>query len=351
MGKQIYSREDFARFAEESRNRERNQQAAPPTPIPATSDAPPIRRPKEQDLHQQASENLKIATLAATSRQILRPLIPLLSRGAFLTLQALHLSALAKLAYENKSEKATFVTLFCPQDAVMLATGVRSRTTMLKYRAELEALGLVRTAVQQSHSAPNGKDYRDGLLWIVKMHPERGGRPRFHLEDFKHKNRDMSHDLETGRTAYQMKNEHTHKVLKGDMQIKYILHWALSPLLGSTLPTVYVHSAPEVALETVLHLPFEPKNARRDALSAAAWASCQALGDDSLDFFRWLYVRLMRLHIQGHSYFQGVYGLIRRCQTDAAEGFARNAAALFVARLQSSDLWHKLQNAPPIGVF
>jgi hypothetical protein len=100
--------------------------------------------------------------------------------------------------------------------------------------------------------------------------------------------------------------------------------------------------------EVLLDVPFagRQEGERNQMVDLAARSVAHYLGDDSLNFYRYLVWQLLRLRDQGQDHFQVVYSMVRRAGVDKREGFARRAGALFLSRLKTCGLWDALRAAP-----
>jgi hypothetical protein len=104
------------------------------------------------------------------------------------------------------------------------------------------------------------------------------------------------------------------------------------------------------SLESVLDVRFATRSERGEMVDGAARAAAHHLGDESVNFYRWLLWQLLRVHDRGQDYFQGVYRMMVRAGVDRQEGFARSAGALFVSRLKAWDAWEVVKETPPYAV-
>jgi hypothetical protein len=95
--------------------------------------------------------------------------------------------------------------------------------------------------------------------------------------------------------------------------------------------------------EVVLDVPYAPHKERGKMVDLAARSICQYLGDDSLNFYRWLLWRLLRLRDQGQDHFAPFHIMILRAGADHREGFAHSAGALLTSRLKRWEVWELLR--------
>ena len=184
----------------------------------------------------------------------------------------------------------------------------------------------------------------------MKLTPFRGKRARVAFEDLKHKWRDLAWDVERGHTAFaHLRQSKTDK--EQGAAVELLLVWALPQVEGQTpIPMTVAPPAAGlvgVGLEIVLDVPFAPRQGRGTAVDLAAKGACAALGDDSVNFYRWLLWQLLRLHDRGQDYFPQLLLMLQRAAADQREGFARSAGALFVSRLKRWEAWESVRNVPP----
>lgn len=238
------------------------------------------------------------------------------------------------------------VSFHVPAEVVAHELGMH-RATLYRHLPRLKALGLLDARAHRT--TYNGQVVADGTIWSVKLIPSRGRSARVSYEDLRHKWRDLAWDVERGRTAY----EHVRQSDTGERQqgaVGVLLGWALpqediQAPLGMT-----VARYGGVGLECVLDVPFASRAARGEAVDVAARSACALLGDDSVNFYRWLLWQLLRLHDRGQDHFEGVFVMLQRAVADQREGFARSAGALFVSRLKRWEVWELVRATPPWGV-
>lgn len=237
------------------------------------------------------------------------------------------------------------VHFFCPGEIVALALGM-ARSTLYRKIAELKAADLI--DARAHYVTHEGRTRADGMVWAVKLHPERSGRVSVPYDALKASYRCLSADIADGRTAFRQIGQSKDLQAKQEA-IELILAWALPPTLTQnpdTLMTV------RCDLEQILDLPYAEKEDRNTAVDGAATAMSQALGDrGGLMFYRWLLWSLLRLEVVGKDApWHAVYEQLRRAQVDAKEGFARSPGALFVSRLKARPWWDELVRCPHVRV-
>lgn len=237
------------------------------------------------------------------------------------------------------------VHFFCPGEVAANALCMARSTLYLKLE-ELKAAELIEGRAH--YVTHEGRTKADGMVWAVKMHPERQGAVRVPYDALKKSYRCLSADIEAGRTAYrqigQSKATSTEQV-----DIQKILAWALPP---STTQNPGIGMTVRADLEQVLDVPFAEKGDRNTAVDGAARALAASLGDaGSVMFYRWLLWQLLRLSDRHQGdYWHQVYEQARRARADATEGFARRPGALFVSRLKGAPWWDEMRRQPTVRV-
>jgi hypothetical protein len=110
--------------------------------------------------------------------------------------------------------------------------------------------------------------------------------------------------------------------------------------------------AAKPSLENVLDVMHAPKNERNAAVRLGAEALASALNDkQSTNWYSKLLWSLLRQReLTGQDYSYSVYLAAQRARTDAREGFAKRAGALFHSRLKKAGWFEAVMNAPPIRV-
>ena len=239
----------------------------------------------------------------------------------------------------------TQVHFFCPGEIVAHALGM-ARSTLYRKINELKKSDLI--DARAHYVTHEGRTKADGMVWAVKMHPERSGRVSVPYDALKASYRCLSADIVDGRTAFRQigqSKEHQEKLVG----IELLLSWALPP--QSTQNPV-ISMTVRSDLEQILDVPFAEKQDRNAAVNGAAVAMSQALGDKGgLMFYRWLLWQLLRLEAIGKDApWSMVYEQVRRAQADAREGFARKAGALFVSRLKAGPWWDEISRVPQVRV-
>lgn len=235
------------------------------------------------------------------------------------------------------------VHFFCPGEIVADTLGM-ARSTMYRKIAELKALDLI--DARAHYVTHRGRTRADGMVWCVKMHPERQGPVKVPCDALKKSYRCLSADIQDGRTAWKLTKSDSHKTPSNEVDIEKILAWAVPP---PTTKNLDMSLTVRPDLESVLDLPYVDKLDRREAVNAAAGALAAGLRDwGGLMFYRLLLWNLCRLHDRtGAAPFHQVHEQARRTRADVTEGFARggNGGALFTARLKRAPFWDELARA------
>lgn len=238
------------------------------------------------------------------------------------------------------------VHFFAPGEIVADAC-VMARSTMYVKLKELEAAELIEGRAH--YVTHEGRTKTDGMVWAVKMQPERPGAVGVPHDYLKASYRCLSADIENGRTAWKLVKSDSQKPSTKQVDIGKILVWALPP---STTENPDIDMTVRCDLEAVLDVPYVDKAERGAAVDGAAHALAMSLGDvGGLMFYRWLLWQLLRLADQHQGdYWHQVYEQARRARADAAEGFARRPGALFVSRLKGAPWWEAVRRQPPVRV-
>jgi len=233
------------------------------------------------------------------------------------------------------------VHFFCPGEIVADALCIARSTLYLKLE-ELKAADLI--DARAHYVTHKGRTRADGMVWAVKMHPERPGPVRVPYDALKKSYRCLSADIAAGRTAFRQTGQ-SKKTPSKQVDISKILAWALPPV---TTQNPDMGLTVRCDLEVVLDVPYVDKEDRPAAVDGAAQVLSMTLGDrGGLMFYRWLIWQLLRLSDRtGGDYWHMVYEQARRARADAVEGFARRPGALFVARLKAAPWWDELKRCP-----
>jgi hypothetical protein len=273
-----------------------------------------------------------------------------LSSTALTLFRALHTVAVEALELRGYSVATSEISLFCPVEAVALALGCH-RSTVYRVLPELRAAGLL--DVRGHFCTHRGRTRADGSVWAVRLRPVSGRRARVGYGDLKRSYRNLSGDVEAGRTVWaamrQSKDNPTREV-----DLSYIRRWSLPPLSSEPpiASAVDCRTSGRRSLEAVLDVPHAGREARGAAVDGAAQALSAALRDrGGVNFYRALLWNLLRRSDAGRGeHWQAVYLAAVRAAVDSQEGFARKPGALFVSRLKGSPWWSETMNGPPVRV-
>jgi hypothetical protein len=245
-----------------------------------------------------------------------------------------------EVAIERKyCPKVSEVSFFCPAESVALSVGIHPATLYRKL-PELRAAGLVE--VTGHYCTHNRQTRLDGSVWAVRLVPGRSSKVRIGFDWLKRSYRCLGADIEAGRTAWAMMRESKSTRDKSAINLNYIRFWTLSTT--NKVP-VKVDSR-TIDLASIFDVPTVPKQSRAEKIFDAAKAISSVLNDNSSHRFYmavlWNLTRLKDSH--GVDYFAQLHMMVRRCQADVAEGFARagNGGALLTSRLKKSPLWDEV---------
>ncbi len=291
---------------------------------------------------------LEAARAADVTLSVTHNLEPLLSGTALVLFRALHTSAVEVGAAREYHPNVSQVSFFCPVEAVALALGVH-RSTVYRALPELRALGLI--DMRGHYTTHRGRTRSDGAVWCVRLHPLKGCRARLSYGDLKRQYRNLSGDVEAGRTVWALMRQSKELPSSEGVNLNYILRWALPPTQQNPV-TSDCRTGARRDLEAVLDVPHAGREARGAAVDLAAQALAAALSDrGGLNFYRSLLWQLLRrADVTGDDYSYQVYLAAQRAAVDAQEGFARKPGALFVSRLKGAPWWDEVMRAPPVRV-
>lgn len=271
-----------------------------------------------------------------------------LSGTALMLFRALHQVAVEASEARGYHPGVSEVSLFCPVEAVALALGVH-RCTVYRALPELRAAGLV--DARGHYCTHRGRTVADGTVWAVRLRPVGGRAARVGYGDLKRQYRNLSGDVEAGRTVWA-KMRQSKKPTKGQVDLELIRRWALPPQNLENPDTVDCRTSVRRDLEALLDVQHAPREARSAAVNLAAEALAAALRDrGGVNFYRRLLWQLLRRRDAGSGdYWHQVYEQARRAAADAQEGFARRPGALFTSRLKQASWWDEVMRGPPVRV-
>ncbi len=292
---------------------------------------------------------LKTADNAVTAAALIAERLPeTLSPTAKTLYQVLVATSVETAKSKGYSPAITHMTLHCPLEQVAATIGL-SRVTVWRYLPELKTLGLVDWRTHKGTC--RGQVRNTGTVWQVRLTPTCGRAARLSYQDLKHKWRpNFDSEVRTGRTSYRAL-QHTERTNTSAFNLDKILAWTLSQRATSPVTSVCFGAAkPE--LENVLDVMHAKKEQRNAAVRLGAEALASALNDSgSVSWYQkllWSLLRHRELTGQDNSY--QVYLAAQRARTDASEGFAKRAGALFHSRLKKAAWFEAVMNAPPVRI-
>jgi hypothetical protein len=281
------------------------------------------------------------------SDRLTEPVAAELSPTAFRIYRVLHQVALEVARARGYVEAVTHVTFHVPAEMVAHHLGIH-RTTLWRNLPELRQLGLVDA---RAHVTTVGdRKLTDGTVWKIKLQPKRGKAARLSYEDLKYQWRDLEADIRSGRTAYNEMQQSKPLRESYEVIIPRLLLWALPPHQRQTPLNLTVANTAPGDLTSVLDVPHAKRSERGTVVDAAARACASQLGDPNVDYYRWLFWQLLRLHDRGQDYFDTLYTMMCRVRADKLEGFARKPGALLTSRLKEGGLWDLLRSTPAYRV-
>jgi hypothetical protein len=248
------------------------------------------------------------------------------------------------------SPATTQVTVHLPLEILAAALGIH-RVTAWRHLPALRELGLV--DYRCHFGTLRGETRITGMLFCIRLTPERGCKARLSYEELRFKWRDLDRDVKRKRTAYRALQDRVQQSVKDPLGIDIEL------LRRFVIPET--HQDPvrsdcckdkRLDLESLLDVPFAAKEERNSMVSLAAQALATALSDGgSASFYqKLLWSLLRRLDATGEDYSYQVYLIAQRAKTDVLEGFSRRGGAVFVSRLKQADWYEWVMNAPPVRV-
>jgi hypothetical protein len=272
-----------------------------------------------------------------------------LSRSALTLFQAVHTVAVEAAEARGYSSGVSEVALFCPVEAVALALGCH-RATVYRALPELRAAGLL--DVRGHFCTHRGRTRADGAVWAVRLRPVGGRAARVPYDALKRSYRNLSGDVEAGRTVWAAMRQSKLQPKKPGVDLSHVRRFALSEPHKAPV-TVDCRMAGRRSLEAVLDVPMVERGERSAAVTLAAEALATALRDrGSTDFYRRLmWALLRRRDATGDTApFHVVYEQARRAAAESAEGYGRKPGALLVSRLKRARWYEEAMNAPPSRV-
>src|SRR5690606_28864941 len=155
----------------------------------------PLRKPEAPSKAQEAT-----LSPPEVAERLTAGLEEALSPPALAIYQRLLVVSLEVAAARRYAPGTTSVALHLPTELLAFELGI-SRSTLWRYTRELKAAGLV---AQRGHNGGMGRFTRKtGSVWRIKLDPKNTTRLRLTYEDLKHKWRNLTNDVQHGRTVYQ----------------------------------------------------------------------------------------------------------------------------------------------------
>ncbi len=259
-----------------------------------------------------------------------------------------HLYACSHALSKGQCLKAFQITFFLPAETIHLATGVPTRTVYDALR-RIKAMGLIDHRGHVVTLAGYGNRC-DGTIFAVKLEALRDGAARVTYDDLKVDDyRNLGEDIAAERTVYRIAQSET---WADDIRSNLcrLLSWITSKCTQtwneelSKPRSMTMQASSKLGLEAVLEVTTGPAATRGQRIGAAATSIAGALGDQHSLAFWWKFCdRLASLAEDGsHDYSATVIACMQREIAARTEGFARNAAALFVSRLQCSGIYGEI---------
>jgi DNA-binding transcriptional ArsR family regulator len=220
-----------------------------------------------------------------------------------------------------------------------------SKATFYRHLNNLKEAGLVDYCGHRTTLSGRGSRC-DGTIFAVKLHPDRETPARVTCDHLKTQDyRNLEQDIRDKRTFWQLRQSFNGDA--SDMSApSQILKWIHSKCTNlqphaSTPRFLTVSLASTSGLEVVRGVNHGPKRQRGQRLANAVQATVRALNDHHSAPFWWkFYDGLATLaERDGKDYATHVHLALERERTAHQEGFARNASALFIARLKKQGLY------------
>ena len=292
-----------------------------------------------------------VETAEPFTREQLAQVTPALTPQSCKVFEFVHLYACSHALSKGQSLKAHQISFFLPAETISLATSVPPRTVYDALK-RMKALGLVDYRGHVTTLAGYGNRC-DGTVFTVKLDALRTGAARVTFEDLKVDDyRNLEDDIAEGRTVYRLAQSETW----GDdfkVSICRLLSWIASQCTQTWDAEVSkprfmtMQASSKLRLEAILNVTTGPAATRGQRIGEAATAIAGAFGDQHSLAFWWKFCdRLASLaEYNSHDYSATVISCMQREIAARTEGFARNAAALFVSRLKRSGVYEEIMTA------
>ena len=285
------------------------------------------------------------------SQEQLGLITPALTPQSIKVFEFLHWFACSHALSKGQSLKAHQISFFLPAETIHLATGVPKRTIYDALK-RIKVLSLIDYRGHVTTLAGHGNRC-DGTVFAVKLNVLRTGEARVTYEDLKVADyRNLEEDIQAERTVYRLAQSGTWVENLRDSLCR-LLSWVQNKCirpwnLDSSKPRFLTMQArSRDGLEAILNLTTGTAASRGQRIGAAAKAIAWALGDQHSLPFWWRFCDALICLVErgGQDYSASVLACMQREVAAKAEGFARNAAALFIVRLQRAGVYQELMTA------
>lgn len=260
----------------------------------------------------------------------------------------LHWFACSHALSEEQSLKAHQISFFLPAETIHLATGVPKRTIYDALR-RIKALRLIDYRGHVTTLSGHGNRC-DGTVFAVKLNVLRTGEARVTYDDLKVADyRNLEEDIRAERTVFRLAQSGTWVSTLRDSLCR-LLGWIKSKCTKlwsseSFKPRfLTMQSSSKDGLEAILEVVKGTGTPRGMRVGAAARAVAYALGDRHSLPFWWRFCDALANLAErgGRDYTSAVMACMQRELAAKNDGFARNAAALFIARLKQAGVYQEL---------
>ena len=281
------------------------------------------------------------------SRTVVAQMRTVLPPGPYFLYEHLHHYACADMQKRNYNVTAFQHEFFLIAEALYYILGI-PKASFYRHLRQLKRLGLID---YRGHCTTVGAfgSRRDGTVFAVKMHPTRDARAKVNHDHLSAQGyRDLEADIAAKRTFWKVRQS-TNGGLAALDTLGGLLKWIHSkctyPKEDHSQPrllTVSLNS--KSGLEAVSQVTQGPRHERGQRIKAAAQVTARAFGDQHSINFWWRFYDALVWHVEqgGKDYAQPVHLGLERERAARSEGFARNAAALFISRLKESGVYTRL---------
>lgn len=285
------------------------------------------------------------------SQEQLELITPALTPQSIKVFEFMHWFACSHALSKGHSLKAHQISFFLPAETIHLATGVPMRTVYDALR-RIKVLSLIDYRGHVTTLAGHGNRC-DGTVFAVKLNVLRSGEARVTYEDLKVADyRNLEEDIQAERTVFRLAQSGTWVENLKDSLCR-LLSWVQNKCTrpwnsDSCKPRFLTMQAKSRdGLEAILNLTTGTSASRGQRIGTAAKAIAWALGDQHSLPFWWRFCDALICLVErgGQDYSASVLACMQREVAAKAEGFARNAAALFIVRLQRAGVYQELMTA------